>query len=390
MANKEDARSRPTVVLTLGRLPPALDIARSFAMRGWRVVVAEPFGMHLCRTSRAVDRSARVTSPQVSPERYLDDIVDIVAAERAKLVIPVSEETPRIAELRDRLPESVRLYAGSAATVRSLHDKYRFAGLAAAAGLPVAESLLPGTMPGQAPFDLVIKPRWSCSGRGLRFVEHGETIHAGPNDVIQRRVRGSEFSGFCVSIDGTMHAPVVYRAAVTSGSVAVCFERVDDQPGITDWMRAFALSQRYTGFLAFDFIVDAEGTPWALECNPRATSGIHFLQTGAIAKLVCRDTDEYGVYCDRALLAESWSCLSACLARVPRPAEFRRAMSCFIRARDVTWSVRDPLVFPLMPFTTLRIIRDAAVSGSTFAEVAVRDVEWREPAASTDALEPEA
>jgi hypothetical protein len=250
---------------------------------------------------------------------------------------------------------------------------------AAAAGLPVAESHLPAAMPDHAPWDLVIKPRWSCSGRNIRFVERGDPVHAGPADLIQRRVRGSEYSGFCVSNDGTIRAPVVYRSVVSSGSVAVCFERVEDQQGIIEWMRSFALAELYTGFLAFDFIVDNEGTPWALECNPRATSGIHFLATAAIAELLLGEARDTGMYRSQKLFAESWSCFTACLARILRPGEFRRALALLIRARDVTWSASDPLVFPCMPFSTLRIIRDAIVSRSTFAEVAVQDVEWKGP-----------
>jgi hypothetical protein len=376
MPDIEDARARPTVVLTLGRLPPALDIARSFRERGWRVVVAEPFAMHLCRTSRAVDRSVQITSPKASPERYLAELAEVIAAERATLVIPVSEETPRVAELPEHLPDATRVFAGAAGQVRALHDKYGFARLAADAGLSVAESHLPVDMPGQAPWDLVIKPRWSCSGRGVRYVAGGDEVRTGPADLIQRRVHGDEFSGFCISIDGVVHAPVVYRAAVTSGSVAVCFERVEDQPGIIEWMQSFAEYLRYTGFLAFDFIVDAESTPWALECNPRATSGIHFLATDAIAAIVLGDAPKSGVYRSDALLTEAWSCFTACLARVLRPREFARALTRLFQARDVTWSRHDPAVFLSMPFSTSRIIFDAAVSRNTFAEVAVQDVEW--------------
>jgi predicted ATP-grasp superfamily ATP-dependent carboligase len=318
----------------------------------------------------------QITSPKASPERYLAELAEVIAAERATLVIPVSEETPRVAELSQHLPDSTRVFAGLAEQVRALHDKYRFAQLAASARLPVAASRLPVDMPRQAPWDLVIKPRWSCSGRGLRYVASGDEVHADPTDLIQRRVYGDEFSGFCISIGGRLHAPVVYRAAVTSGSVAVCFERVEDQPRIIEWMQSFAGNLRYTGFLAFDFIVDAKGTPWALECNPRATSGIHFLATNVTADIILGDVPDSGVYRSDALLTEAWSCFTACLARVLRPREFARALTRLLQARDVTWSRHDPAVFLSMPFSTSRIIFDAAVSRSTFAEVAVQDVEW--------------
>ena len=43
-----------TVLLTLGRLPKALELARALHDEGARVIVAEPFGAHVCKVSRAV------------------------------------------------------------------------------------------------------------------------------------------------------------------------------------------------------------------------------------------------------------------------------------------------------------------------------------------------
>jgi hypothetical protein len=51
------------LLLTLGRLPKALDVARGFADLGWRVVVAEPFKRHLAGASCLVARSHQVTAP---------------------------------------------------------------------------------------------------------------------------------------------------------------------------------------------------------------------------------------------------------------------------------------------------------------------------------------
>ena len=45
-----------TVLLTLGRLPKALELARALRAAGARVLVAEPFAKHLTGTSRAVER----------------------------------------------------------------------------------------------------------------------------------------------------------------------------------------------------------------------------------------------------------------------------------------------------------------------------------------------
>ena len=60
-----------TVLLTLGRLPKALELARALHAAGCRVVVAEPFRRHLTGASRQVARSVQVTSPVIDREAYL-------------------------------------------------------------------------------------------------------------------------------------------------------------------------------------------------------------------------------------------------------------------------------------------------------------------------------
>ena len=87
-----DSDGRKTVLLTLGRLPVALDLARGFEAAGWRVIVAEPFAMHLCRMSRSVAKSRRVTAPLASPQQYRSDLLRIIREDAIDLVVPVSEE----------------------------------------------------------------------------------------------------------------------------------------------------------------------------------------------------------------------------------------------------------------------------------------------------------
>ena len=73
------------MLLTLGRLPKALDVARSFKANGWRVIVAEPFKRHLLGASKAVAKSYRTTAPSVSRDRYLAELQQIIRDEGVAL-----------------------------------------------------------------------------------------------------------------------------------------------------------------------------------------------------------------------------------------------------------------------------------------------------------------
>ena len=117
---------KPGVLLTLGRLPKGLDVARSFAQAGWRVIVADPHKRHVVGASRAVTKSYRVPAPAQQPNAYLNRLAEIIRAEDIELVLPVSEEILHVAALRERLDSSVRVFAMPQETLLRLHDKAGF------------------------------------------------------------------------------------------------------------------------------------------------------------------------------------------------------------------------------------------------------------------------
>ena len=81
-----------TVLITLGRLPKGLELARALAGAGCRVLVAEPWRWHLTRLSGAVDACHVLPPPATRPDDYDQALRDLVDAEDVDLVVPVSEE----------------------------------------------------------------------------------------------------------------------------------------------------------------------------------------------------------------------------------------------------------------------------------------------------------
>ena len=124
----------PTALVTLGRLPKALDIARALHGAGWRVLVAEPFVRHLTGASNAVSRSIQVTAPTLDGQAYLQELRQIIAAESVDLVVPVSEETMHVAALHDC---GVRVFTMPPDIVRYLYDKLGFIQFSQSLGLTV-------------------------------------------------------------------------------------------------------------------------------------------------------------------------------------------------------------------------------------------------------------
>lgn len=350
-------------------------------------MVADPFRWHLSRVSNTVGKSIQVRAPADGPDAYLAAILDVVSRERVTLVVPVSEETMSIAGLRAALPSGVSLYAMPQETVLRLHDKHAFNSWAAELGLAVPETYAlddPRAAALSKAKDVVVKPVHSCSGRGVIFYRAGETLAPPAPDeaqIVQQKISGDLYSTFSVATHGRVLVTVVYRAAVLSGTVAVCFERVDGVMPVTDWVETFTRKINYSGFISFDFILDAAGRAFAIECNPRVTSGVHFVHPDDLAKSITDPAHVTKVrFRDHRLMQQFYPCLTETQLSFFDWPRFKSNLSHLTSARDVTWDPRDPLPLLTLPLTASQILIRSIRKKQSFGEASTFDINWREPA----------
>lgn len=382
-----------TVLLTLGRLPKALELARSLAAAGCRVLVAEPFSRHLTGASRVVARSHVVTAPAVDRDRYLAELLRIVSTEGVDLVVPVSEEIVYASMLAAHLPPHVRMHCMPHAAILRLHHKQQFVAAAEEFGLEVPETARLGEETADRiaqQHDYVIKPILSCSGRGVRFLARGTALPdpAGSEPLlVQRRIEGQVLTSFSITDRGRVRSTVVYRGAVMSGTVAVCFERLARHRAIEDWVERFVARSDWSGFISFDFVVDPGGCAYAIECNPRATSGIHFMEPASLAEAVLRPEGTQPLRMrEQMLMQQLYPCLTETQRTMFGRGPFLSNLRCLLAARDVTWQRNDPWPLLSMPYTSWPIIAGSIRRGVTFGEVATLDVGWYAESPSVAAL----
>jgi len=166
-----------------------------------------------------------------------------------------------------------------------------------------------------------------------------------------------------------------------SGTVAVCFERVTaveaQHQAVMDWVNQFVQRARFSGFISFDVVVDADGHAHGIECNPRATSGLHFVNSRDLATAVVSPETQANIqFRDDTLMQQFYPCLTELQKSMFVGGMFRKNLLQFLKARDVTWDWRDPLPFLTMPFTASQIIWKSIRAGVTMGEVATLDVGW--------------
>jgi len=218
----------------------------------------------------------------------------------------------------------------------------------------------------------VVKLRHGCSGRGLLRLARGMPLPApGEPALVQQMIEGDEFSTCSLAHAGRIQGTATYRGTLISGSVAIGFERVA-HAAIEDWVARFVAATGWSGFIAFDFIVDQGGTPWGIECNPRLTSGLHFFETADIAPAILDPTRPLR-FRPEPRLQQFWSVMTALSEAMGDWPRYRRVLRHLVTTPDVTWRLDDPLPLLTMPWTAWPILSAARRSRRPFGEVAMLD-----------------
>jgi hypothetical protein len=272
-----------TILLTGARSFAALDLARAFAAAGVRVVCADSLNKSICRYSRSVSRYYTTASPAAQFELFVADLQRIIEREKIDFLIPTCEEVLYVGKAKDRLPTTV--FAEPFERLEELHNKWKFFRLLCKLGYRTPETYL-WTEGEERPGKWIIKPVYSRFAARIHVVEHSwPSLSSTPTNplLVQRYIDGEKLCSYSICHEGKLTAHGVYTVLHSMGiGSAICFRSVT-APDVDAFVHKFVAEYQFTGQIAFDFIRGQ--TLYCLECNPRATSGIHlFERSPEIAK----------------------------------------------------------------------------------------------------------
>jgi hypothetical protein len=286
------------VIITGARTPFALHMSRLFHAAGHEVILTDSQRFSLGRFTRMKARFVRTASCRFEPERYGAEIRELIAEWQADLVVPTCEEVFYLSRLLAGTPEGELLFAPPFELLAQMHDKARFAEMADSLGAGAGQNLVLADQQSierfqHDPRDFVFKPVWSRFASRILIAPQREalsTIHPTPETpwLAQTRVSGEEFCVYAVAHRGRLVACSPYRNLMRAGAgTAICYEPID-APDIADFCARFAEMTGWHGQVSFDFIRTPEGRLVAIECNPRATSGLSLFHPddGAVDAIV--------------------------------------------------------------------------------------------------------
>lgn len=387
------------VLLTGARAPVTLDLVRHFHRAGHEVYLADSLRFPIARLGRGVRQSFVVTQPVSDPARYVEDLAAIVRRHRIDVLIPTCEEIFYIAARRDRLAGLTRVFCEPLELLRSLHDKCQFVRQVEALGgsAEAPESLRIGSAAELAPWlnrndtaEWVFKPIFSrFAARTLIEPSRDEVAKLRPSAVdpwlAQRRIRGQEYSTYSVAQHGELRAHACYRSEYRAGLGSGIYFLAENPPGIRDFVQEFVARIGFTGQIGFDFIAGDDGRLSVLECNPRATSGLHLLPGKGLVDAILNDTTGDTSGEAPAPLIEPAPgappmlgviMLMYALPQALHRGEFRKLGRDILRGRDVIFSWNDPLPLLLGGLSIAEVICIACRTRQALTRASTFDIEW--------------
>ncbi|GAA0619764.1 ATP-grasp domain-containing protein [Brevundimonas kwangchunensis] len=357
------------VLITGARAAAALDLARSLRAAGFEPHLADCSPARLARWSRTAGPVHRYAAPVQTPARFAQDVRALVARLDPVRIIPTCEEVFHLSALAAIDGFANRLFAPEVESLAELHAKDRFAALCRTLGVDAPQTRMAADaadLPREGLEALVLKPVWSRFGARTLVGPTPEQLQAlrpSPTEpwVVQQRILGEDVSLYAVCNDGRIDALSVYGSPLRSrGGAALAFRPLG--PVQTERLRRMIeplAAWAGDGQLSFDAVIDAGDRPWLIECNPRATSGVHLFDRSA----------DFG----RALMARGHADMA------DRP----RCLGPAVWSRGARGLGEDVLSAPADPLPSLGALVDAAAfacdalrTGRTLTEAMTADIEW--------------
>lgn len=277
------------VLVTGARAPVALHWAWALRAAGRRVYLADCLRWPIGSGAAFSDGYLRHAPPASDLAGFRRDLLQICARHQIGRIVPTCEEVFWLGQIAPDLARAgVQVMAPPMASLAQVHDKAKFIALCDGFWPLVPRTRRLASRADVAAVEgldgLVLKPVFSrFATRTLIRPTRAQVagVVPTPDDpwVAQEFVAGREICVFALAAEGRVTAIAAYHPAYRAGRGAgIYFDPVEPAAALR-FVEAFAKATGWTGQVSFDLIETAAGLV-PIECNPRATSGLHLLRDG--------------------------------------------------------------------------------------------------------------
>lgn len=276
------------ILITGARAPVALEWARIALSSGHQVWLADSLRCPLGKYLQGIQGYLLLPAPVGNQQAYCQAVTRLIDEYQIDMVIPTCEEVFYLTQAKTlaqpHRQSPVQWFMPETNLLYRLHDK--FESLSILNGL--GGVLAPETRLLSTPSDIqndpntILKPVYSRFGRQIIRQPHKHALtetqlSADCQWVQQRKIQGQAICNYALFEAGTL---IVHQAYLPkyciNQSAASYFEPYIDKR-LEEFCTQFGQKTGYHGQVAFDFIEES-GQLYVLECNPRATSGLHLIR----------------------------------------------------------------------------------------------------------------
>ena len=277
-------------VLVLGaRAPACMEWLRKLRGAGHCAWAADSMTFPLSRFSKACSGYLKLPRPKTQFTRWHQCLRKAVKSHQIDLIIPTCEEVFYLAKAHDLQSLGCDILCSNFKTLAGLHNKYQFSRLVDSFNVTCPKTVMIESKQSISPHLLesksyVAKPVFSRFASKTLIKPSAEQLNRIEPSVdspwvLQEFISGVEYCSYAVVSNGVLLANVCYRPKYRAGlGAGIYFERVEILE-IDAFVAQISKSLNFTGQISFDYIRTPEGRIYVIECNPRATSGIHFIKS---------------------------------------------------------------------------------------------------------------
>lgn len=373
-------------VLILGaRAPACLEWARAFCEYGAQVWVADSQTFPLSRFSKSVGRYVLLPEPKDNPDLWAKCLKNFIKQESIDLVIPTCEEVFYLSAAMEFMDFGCKLLTSSFSLLHKLHHKGTFAQVVAGLSTSTPQTRIIYNQSELLEFahvssNWVFKPAYSRfavqtlikpSEKALKSIVPSTCSPW----VAQEYIAGKEYCSFSVLSGGKLQAHACYHPRYRVGKGSGIYFEVANPPEVLRFVQDFGARTGYTGQVGFDFIAGVNAHFFVLECNPRATSGVHLFDDQRkllVDALFANDSTSLLIPSEKSRMVG----LAMVLFAMTKHGISNQFWKDFCAARDVICGKGDPgPLWGQIP-GAIEILAKALSRRCNLLSAATADIEW--------------
>lgn len=267
------------ILITCPRAPITIEWIKICKEKNIEIILVDsldfPIGIYFDRKIKYI----KVPSPKLNFEGYKIEMIKII--NQVDIVIPNCEDIFFLSRIKEYANNKVLFFMPEKEILFDLHNKFKyFKYLNENIKIPKTE-IIYNIQEIKEDKNTILKPIFSRFGRSVIRGVTKEKIKNIKIDktypwVQQEFIHGEALCNYAICQEGKVIAHVVYKPKYLLNEAASTYFEYYEDKRLDKFIEEFAETTNYTGQVAFDFIDNGKDV-YILECNPRATSGLHLL-----------------------------------------------------------------------------------------------------------------